>query len=130
MSKYAPLEAYLSRQPGAEVPMSFVDIERVVGFPLPEKASQNRAWWSNNPTNNVMTNAWLKAGFKTERVDMGARTLVFRRLRHADVAGVQEPVHRQNLGALDQVYGALRGTVRINVDLTISTGETWRAAAE
>ena len=41
----------------------------------------HRAWWSNNPSNNVMTKVWLAAGYLTEQVDVSARKLVFRRVR-------------------------------------------------
>ena len=63
MGKYEPLTEFLQKQPGGVVRMSFAQIERVVGFKLPPVAQRHRAWWSNSPTNNVMTRAWLDAGF-------------------------------------------------------------------
>jgi hypothetical protein len=81
MSKYDPLGKYLRSQPFSEVPMSFGDIERVTGVPLPPKAQAHRAWWSNSPSNNVMTKVWLDAGFRSEQVDMAGRRLVFKRVR-------------------------------------------------
>lgn len=44
MAKYEPLVRYLRRQKGAEVELSFRDIERIVGGLLP-KASNNLLWW-------------------------------------------------------------------------------------
>ena len=88
MGKYEPLTEFLQRQPGGEVRMSFAQIERVVGFKLPPVAQRHRAWWSNSPTNNVMTQAWLNAGFRSEQVDMAARKLVFRRDRRASAPEV------------------------------------------
>src|SRR5437764_14979453 len=79
MGKYRPLTEFLQNQPSGEVRMSFAQIERVVGFKLPPVAQRHRAWWSNSPTNNVMTRAWLDAGFRSEQVDMAARKLVFRK---------------------------------------------------
>jgi hypothetical protein len=79
MSKYEPLRAYLENRRFEEVPMTFAEIERVLGFKLPEKSQQHRAWWSNNASNSVMTKAWLAAGYRTERVDMAGRRLVFKR---------------------------------------------------
>lgn len=81
MSKYQPLGDYLASQTADEVAVSFDDIERITGVRLPAKAQQQRAWWSNNPANNVMTRVWLDAGFRTERVDVARRQLVFRRAR-------------------------------------------------
>src|ERR1041385_6716216 len=80
MSKYDGLGNYLRRQGFAEIPMTFAEIERVTGVKLPPKAQHHRAWWSNNPSNNVMTKAWLEAGFESAKVDMKARKLVFRRV--------------------------------------------------
>jgi hypothetical protein len=81
MSKYEALGAFLRNQPGDRVPMSFVQIERVTGTKLPPSAFKHRPWWSNNPTNSVMTRVWLDAGFESEQVDMATRRLVFRRVR-------------------------------------------------
>jgi hypothetical protein len=83
MSKYAPLTEFLRSRPQSELPCSFADVEKALGFPLPPVARTHRAWWSNNGSNNVMTRAWLKAGFKAEQVDMRGETLVFRRVEGA-----------------------------------------------
>ena len=80
MSKYAPLTAFLRARPQRELRCSFREIEQELGFPLPPVARAHRAWWSNNASNNVMTKAWLKAGFRAEQVDMAGETLVFRRI--------------------------------------------------
>ena len=78
--KSQPLTAFLRRQPGDVKPMSFDEVERVIGQRLPDSARRHRAWWSNNPQNSVMTQAWLDAGFESEQVDMTRRRLVFRRI--------------------------------------------------
>lgn len=80
MGKYEPLGDFLRSQHTSLVPMTFDEIEDVTGVKLPPKAQHHRAWWSNNPSNNVMTKVWLEAGFETEQVDMAARKLVFRRV--------------------------------------------------
>lgn len=130
MSKYEPLTQFLSAQRAREVPMSFSEIERVLGFPLPEKASGIRAWWSNNPSNNVMTKSWLAAGFITERVDMGSRRLVFRKSTTSPAQtsqAVSSPA--RSIGFLDRIRAQLGGTVTIpeGVDITAPTGEVWDA---
>ena len=86
MSKYEPLRAYLETRKTEAVPMTFAEIEKVVGFKLP-KSQVYPAWWSNNPTNNVMTREWIAAGYKTEQVDIEGRKLVFRRTKPAAPAG-------------------------------------------
>jgi hypothetical protein len=76
-SKYDPLRRYLESRPGAETPMSFADVERVLGFSLPPSARDHAAWWSNNVGTNVAVAAWRNAGWKTSRVDMAAERVTF-----------------------------------------------------
>lgn len=80
MSKYERLGAYLRGQRTEQVPMTFAEIERVVGTKLP-KSQKHQAWWSNSTSNNVMTRVWLDAGYRTEQVDVERKRLVFRRVR-------------------------------------------------
>lgn len=128
MSKYEPLEHFLKSRQTEEVPMTFAEIERVIGRSLPQKASGHRAWWSNNPSNNVMTKAWLAAGYRTERVDMAARRLVFRRTSRAPDHSAPAPTSR-GAGVLERLRAKLVGTVTIppGVDITAPTGEDWDA---
>jgi hypothetical protein len=132
MTKYLPLEAFLSGQTELEVSMSFDDIEQVIGAPLPPAAFKHRAWWSNNPSNSVITHAWLNAGYKTERVDMDSRKLVFRRgARDAAEDGGHSTgsARPQPGGVIARLRRALGGTVRVadGVDLTEPLGEIWDA---
>jgi hypothetical protein len=81
MSKYDALGDYLRGQSADEVPMTFAEIERLTGAKLPRSAYEHRPWWSNNGSNSVMTKIWLNAGFRSARVDMAGRKLVFERMR-------------------------------------------------
>ena len=63
MGKYAPLGEFLRAQRASLVRMTFDEIEEVTGAKLPPKAQLHRAWWSNNPSNNVMTKVWLAGRF-------------------------------------------------------------------
>ena len=119
MGKYDPLKGFLATRQSQEVPMSFHDIEKLIDAPLPPVAYKHRAWWSNNPSNSVITRAWLDAGYKTERVDMGSRKLVFRRERPAPPGE----------GIIARLQRNLAGTVHIpeGVDITEPTGEVWDA---
>ena len=83
MGKYEPLGAFLRDQHAPEVALTFSQIEKITGVKLPPKAQHHRAWWSNNPSNNVMTRVWLEAGYESARVDINARKLVFRRVGKA-----------------------------------------------
>ena len=125
MGKYEPLTAFLSGKDAEEVPMTFGDIERVIGGPLPA-SKRSPAWWSNNPANNVMTRAWRAAGFRTERVDVREERVVFRR----DAAGTR--MLQANLdpeGFLPRLQARMAGMVTFppDLDLTAPTGEVWDA---
>ena len=132
MGKYEPLGQFLKRQRTDEVSMTFAEIERLLGAKLPPKAQHHRAWWSNNPTNNVMTKVWLAAGFRTEQVDLDARKLVFRRVgapgstatTSAAVPQTSPPSERHPL------YGALKDLLRVapGVDLTGPADPEWGEA--
>jgi hypothetical protein len=123
MGKYEPLTEFLQKQPSGEVRMSFAQIERVVGFKLPPVAQRHRAWWSNSPTNNVMTRAWLDAGFRSEQVDMAARKLVFRREKQ----GGAPKVGSADKSGRHPLIGWMKGTFTIpeGVDLTQPADPEW-----
>ncbi len=129
MSKYAPIKTFLTGQMANEVPMTFGEIESLIGQPLPPAAFKHRPWWSNSPTNNVMTKAWLEAGYKTERVDMEARRLTFVRAVK-QIASPETPPRISSSGLLARVRERLGGSVTIpaGVDVTAPTGEVWDAA--
>ena len=79
MGKYEPLGQFLKKQKRNHLKMSFAEIESLIGAKLPKSSKSHRAWWSNNPSNNVMTKQWLEAGFETENVELEAERLVFRK---------------------------------------------------
>ena len=130
MGKYEPLADHLRKLGYGQVRMKFEEIERVLGFPLPPSSRNHRAWWSNNPSNNVMTHAWLDAGYQTEAVDMEQRKLVFHRV--APKAAPPEPDAPPKAatgGAPHPLFGCLKGTVTIpdGVDLTEPADPDWGA---
>ena len=130
MGKYDPLKDFLGSRPGDHVAMTFGEIEAVLGSPLP-KSKQYPAWWSNNPSNNTMTQAWLDAGFSTEQVDIGAERLVFRRARRVAPGGRGRASGSDSggRGVIARLQAKLAGTVTFapGFDPTEPTGEPWDA---
>jgi hypothetical protein len=106
------------------VPLTFTEIEKITGAKLPPKAQHHRAWWSNNPSNNVMTRVWLDAGFESTQVDVSARKLVFRRIRKG---GAEKLPALARKGERHPIFGALKGSVHIpeGVDLTEPADPDW-----
>lgn len=140
--KYAPLESHLRASGRTRIPMTFEEIERVIGAQLPASVFRHRALWSNNPANWVMTRAWLAAGYETEKVDMANRRLVFRKPApnppRSDTSsgpgtfrGDGAP-SADRRGSFASVFGLLEGTVTIapGTNLTDPVGEDWDAARQ
>ena len=124
MGKYTRLGEFLRAQRSKEVPMTFAEIERVIGGKLPPNSPQYPAWWSNNPSNNVMTKVWLNAGFRTEQVDVKSRRVVFRRIEEKPTEMRPSTAKK---GERHPLFGALKGLVRIpaGVDLTEPADPDW-----
>lgn len=121
MAKYDALGAFLMRQPRDRVPITFAEIEKIIGAKLPRSAREHRPWWGNSAVNHVNAKAWLDAGFESEQVDMAGRKLVFRRVRKpkAPAALGDQPFH--------PAYGFMKGLVRImpGTDLTQPADPEW-----
>ena len=100
MGKYEPLGQFLRKQKRTRIPMTFAEIERIVGIKLPA-SKKSRAFWSNNPDNNVMTKEWIKAGFATETVDIKAGSLVFKRSA--------KPLGKSNW---EMAFGFMHGSIK------------------
>ena len=128
MGKYAPLRSFLSQTLGDAIPMTFAEIEAVIGEALPA-SKKYPAWWSNNPSNNVMTREWLAAGFQTESVDIGGEKLVFRRMRAAEVAAPRREAGRipAGTGRRHPAFGCLKGHLKVapGTDLTLPADPDW-----
>jgi hypothetical protein len=133
MGKYAPLKAFLIEQGKDHVPMTFAEIEKVLGLLLPP-SKQYPAWWSNNPSNNTMTREWLDAGYQTESVDIAAEKLIFRRVAQpsaptASHGQLQEGATGFGHASHHPGFGFMKGllTIEDGYDLTEPSDEVWDA---
>jgi hypothetical protein len=138
MSKYAPLADFLVSRKKDVVRLSFKDVEKALGFKLPNSAYTQRAWWSNNVNNNVMTRVWKRAGFRTRDVDMTQEEVVFERLKRPFTVEtieslIQEDKERSAKRRLrtnatgHPIRGALKGILRLvgGTDLTKPADPEW-----
>lgn len=73
--------------------MTFAEVERILGCPLPPSARTRAGWWSNNPGTHVGVGAWREAGWKTSNVDVGGEKLVFVRTAKDGAGGERQPDH-------------------------------------
>lgn len=139
MGKYAPLNEHLKAQNKDYLRMTFADIEQVVGERLPA-SKQYPAWWSNNPSNNVMTREWLTAGYETEQVDIAGEKLVFRKVRKSGPntpaaamskttvvapSGFGEAAQAELNDAAPQskyaIFGCMKGTLTLHPNMDLGT---------
>jgi hypothetical protein len=142
MSKYQPLARFLKTQGTRTVPLTFKELEKILGFKLPPSAYRHRPWWANEARGHVHAKAWLDAGYETAQVDMEAKRLVFECTAYGETPmnaqqGLSE--QRQDYRHDDYVipstvskapiFGALKGLLWIEpgYDLTspMYTDEEW-----
>jgi len=78
-SKYDPLKKYLAERTEPVIRLSFGEVERILGFSLPDSARDHRAWWANERSGggHVNASAWMEAGRRTTNVDLNAEAVDF-----------------------------------------------------
>jgi hypothetical protein len=127
MPKYEPITQYLSKRGQQRIPMSFQEVERLIGTPLPRSSRTYRAWWANNPTGHSVARAWADAGYRTEQVDMAAQRLVFVKEQNGGVPPTPGRAGASPATGRHPAWGALKGTsvVLPGVDLTEPADPDW-----
>jgi hypothetical protein len=79
-SRYDPLRRYLAERTEPVIRLSFAEIERIIGGPLPASARRHRPWWANERSgSHVHASAWMGAGRRTANVDLNAASVDFLR---------------------------------------------------
>ena len=124
MTVYAPVMQFLIAQATDRVRLDFQQVERILGRALPKSAGDYQAWWANDPTHS-QAKAWLEAGWQTENLNLGGRTVEFVRIR--------KPARTPTPAAPPtDPWGALAGSVTIldEAALTSPGGDIWDAEAD
>jgi hypothetical protein len=78
MSRYESLVQFLDETGRAEVRLTFGEIERALGFPLPPSARRHQAWWANSDSHRQAL-VWMAGGWRTAQVDLATEKVVFER---------------------------------------------------
>jgi hypothetical protein len=80
--EYRLLYKYLRDRYADRVVLTFSQIEDLIGFPLPESARFQPAWWDSDAhgstPRSVQADSWTLAG-RTATVNLSARSVVFER---------------------------------------------------
>src|SRR5215211_5497926 len=86
--RYEPLRAYLASVSDPVVVMTYDEIEKLLGRKLPPTAYGDswRQWWANTETHSQAL-AWLRAGWRVTRPDLGNQRVEFRRQLDKPISG-------------------------------------------
>ena len=74
--KFIELTTYLKNCGKDEIKMTFSDIEKILGFQLPDSAYLYPALWSNSESHSIAF-GWLNAGYLTRQVNIPMQTVEF-----------------------------------------------------
>jgi hypothetical protein len=78
MSKYDPLQDYLSEKTASTVTLTFSNIEDLIGA-LPPSARKYLVWWRNNDSSHQQCRAWGEVGYDAHP-DLCGQQVTFRRI--------------------------------------------------
>jgi len=125
MSKYEPLERYLKIAGKPRLSITFAQIEKILGSPLPSSARRYPAWWSNNEGSHVQAQAWLQSGYHTEQVDIAGQKLIF--AADSSVPRELPAAGGAKQNSMTSIFGSMKGTTFVmpGVDLTEPTAPEW-----
>ncbi len=89
--RYAPLADWLQSQPGRNdnMPLTFNQIEEIIGSDLPPSAREHRAWWANDSVGHTHSQLWLDAGWRTTYVNLSEGRITFSRIREREKAYIE-----------------------------------------
>lgn len=82
MGKYDPLSHYLKAASKDVIEASFEQVEKILGFQLPQSAYRHQAWWANETHgSHSHARSWQDAGWETRQVNTERRRVRFERRR-------------------------------------------------
>jgi hypothetical protein len=77
-SRYEPLRAFLEERDEPVVKLTFSQVERILGRPLPASARKYAPWWANEREGtHVHARAWMTVGRRSRNVDLNAGSVEF-----------------------------------------------------
>ncbi len=77
--KYRDLAEYLLESNEKKVSLSYPQIERILGFSLPDSATTHiRQFWAN-AEKHPQSSSWLAIGYKTTNIDVENQIITFKK---------------------------------------------------
>jgi len=77
MGKYENLGRKLENVATKQVKLTFDEIEKILGFPLPPSAFKFRPWWANDKTHVQASDGWINNGWKVNTIDFNDKSVFF-----------------------------------------------------
>ncbi len=77
--KHYKLKQYFASCTAASVTLSFADIEKINGVPLPASAAKHRDWWYPRDNCNQIAEAWITEGYTMKSLDLQKKKVTLRR---------------------------------------------------
>jgi len=99
MGKYSRLAKYLFEVKEDDITLSFDEVKRILGFPLPNSAFKYNPWWSNDRTHVQAEDGWMKVGWKVDKIDIQRQEVSFTRYRKINKYPIEEitKTNRKNI---------------------------------
>lgn len=87
-SRYALLAVWLQQQPRRQekVPLTFKQIEEIIGEELPTSARSHRSWWANDSVGHVQSQQWLDVGWRVSNIAIAEEKVIFTRIKEREKA--------------------------------------------
>ena len=80
MKKYSALSKHLSELNADTAELTFLEVEQIIGGPLPRSANRHNTWWANEKNGtHSWAHLWQAAGWLRDKVDFERRIVTFRR---------------------------------------------------
>ena len=83
-TKYLPLEEWFRKQSSTkkQIKLTFVQVEKILGAPLPASATKLKTWWTNvQPKIQSHRTSWLNNGWMVVEFDQKAKWVQFERTK-------------------------------------------------
>lgn len=77
MSRYDALANYLLNLKTNTEVLPIIEIENILGFPLPKSATKHHAWWSNDENHTQARAGWLRVSWRVSGVDFKTKQITF-----------------------------------------------------
>lgn len=95
-SKFKNLSVFFHNTRRNKVKLSFITIEKILGFKLCDSAYKYKSYFSNKKS-GMINRAWTSQGFEIENVDMDKQEIEFKRVQVKKKINVPNVLYKTNL---------------------------------